>query len=150
MLSPAQGPAQGEGEPGAGDGPGGVLRGEGGQPCGLGDGQLDSGDPGRAGLAAPDRDRCVAERKAQVSVIIVGRFRVRGSSWSGVLRGGGLDGAVQGVPDGGLAELGEGGQDGVPADPVPGPDLGLVPAEDVFARFERFFGAAPSPGPGPS
>jgi hypothetical protein len=141
MLSPAQEPAQGEGGPGAGDEPGGVLRGEGGQPCGLGDGQLDGGDPGRAGLAAEDRDRCVAEGEAQVSVAIAVRVRIRGRGRSGavcVVAGGG-DGAVQGVSDGGLAELGQGGQGGVPADPVPDPDLGLVPAEDVFARFERFF-----------
>ncbi len=38
LVAPSPGgPAQGEGEPGAGDEPGGVIRGEAGQPGGLGD-----------------------------------------------------------------------------------------------------------------
>ena len=43
--------------------------------------------------------------------------------------------AAQVVADGDLPELGEGGQGGVPAEPVPGAGLGLVPAEHVLSRF---------------
>ncbi len=63
-----------------------------------------------------------------------------------LLRGShGGGGAGQRAPDGGGPELGEGGQGGVPADAVPGAGLGLVPAEHVLARFERFFGADSRP-----
>ncbi|MGH3124991.1 MAG: hypothetical protein ACRDND_28750, partial [Streptosporangiaceae bacterium] len=48
------------------------------------------------------------------------------------------DVAAQGVADGGVAELGEGGQGGVPAGRVPGAGLALVPAQDVFSGLERF------------
>jgi hypothetical protein len=55
------------------------------------------------------------------------------------LRGGKGDLAVQGGADGEVAELGEGGQGGVPADPLEGPQLGLVPAECILPGLERFF-----------
>jgi hypothetical protein len=69
VPSPAGGPAQREGEPGAGDQPGGVVRGQAGEPGGLGDRQPDRGDAGRAGLPAAGRDGGVAERDLQVSVL---------------------------------------------------------------------------------
>jgi len=47
----------------------------------------------------------------------------------GLAMAGELDEAVQGVADGDLAELSEGGQGGVPAGRVPGAGLALVPAE---------------------
>ena len=53
LVQPSpEGPAQREGEAGAGDQPGGVLPGEDGEPGGLGDGQLDGCDAGRGRLAA--------------------------------------------------------------------------------------------------
>ncbi len=52
VAPPAGGPAQGEGQPGAGDDPGGVLRGKASQPDGLGDRQLDESDSAGARLAA--------------------------------------------------------------------------------------------------
>jgi hypothetical protein len=51
-----QRPAQREGQPEAGDQPGGVLRGQAGEPGGLGDRQPDRGDAGRAGLPAAGGD----------------------------------------------------------------------------------------------
>jgi hypothetical protein len=152
VASSAGGPAQGEGEPGAGDEPGGVLLCQAGQPGGLGDRQLDRADLARAGLAAAGGHRRVAEGNHQVSVgnvvVVVAGVAVLTVSCALTCgdRGQGDDG-VQGVADGDVAELGEGGQDGVPADPGEGPDLGLVPAEHVLARFERFHGPA-APGNG--
>jgi hypothetical protein len=71
LLAPAaDGPAQGEGEAGAGDQPGGVLSGETGGPGGLGDRQPDGGDARRAGLADGGDGR-VAEGNRQVSVVHV-------------------------------------------------------------------------------
>src|SRR5262249_57795946 len=52
--------------------------------------------------------------------------------------GGAIDAAVDRVTDGGGPELGQGGQGGVSADPVPGAGLALVPSEHVLAGFERF------------
>ena len=137
LVAPAAGgPAQGEGEAGAGDQPGGCLRGQAVQPGGLGGGQPDGDD---AGLPAVGWHGRVTEGNRQVSVV-----HVVAVVWTGAFAGGSgacgreLDAAVQAVADGGVAELGHGGQGGMPADPVPEPDLGLVPAEDVFSRFERF------------
>jgi hypothetical protein len=145
----AGGPAQGEGEPGAGDQPGGCLRGQAGQPRGLGDRQPDGAEAGRAGLPAADGHRRVAEGNPQVGVVdVIAAVRGGAVAGSGVC-GGELDVAAQGVADGGLAELGEGGQGGVAADPVPGPRLGLVPAQDIFARFERFLAVSSIARPGP-
>ena len=67
VAAPPPGPAQVEGEAGAGDEPGGVLAGEAGQPGGLGDGELDRADAGRAWLPGPGGDGRVAEGDAQVS-----------------------------------------------------------------------------------
>jgi len=137
LVAPsAGGPAQGEGEPGAGDQPGGGLRGQAGQPRGLGDRQPDGAEAGRARLAAADGHRSVAEGDLQVGVVnVIAGVRGRAvASGGGGACGGEAGAAAQGVADGGLVELGEGGQGGVPADPVPGPHLGLVPAEGVFCR----------------
>jgi len=67
LVQPSpQRPAQREGQASAGDDPGGVLPGEAGEPGGLGDGQFDGGDGGRAGLPAAVRDGRVAEGYLQV------------------------------------------------------------------------------------
>jgi len=124
------GPVQSEGETGPGDEPGGVLPGESGKPDGLGDRQLDTGDAGRAELAAADRDGRVAEGNQQVSV--TDSVVVRGVA--GVLPAAG-DGGSQGdapgerAADGSGPELGQGGQGGVAADAALAPGLALVPAE---------------------
>jgi hypothetical protein len=79
LVQPSSaGPAQREGQAGAGDQPGGVLPGEAGEPGGLGDGQLDGGDAQRARLPAVCRDGRVAEGYQQVSVagIAAGRDAV--------------------------------------------------------------------------
>jgi hypothetical protein len=82
---------------------------------------------------------CVAEGNVQVGVadaVVVGGVRVLGCGGSageaGGFRVGELEGAGECAADGGGAQLGQGGQGGVPADPVPGAGLGLVPAEDVL------------------
>jgi len=49
MTAPPAGPAEAEGEAGAGDPPGGVLPGQAFDAGGLGDGEPDRGDAGRAG-----------------------------------------------------------------------------------------------------
>ena len=82
-----------------------------------------------------DRDGRVGEGNQQVSVADIAVVR----GVAGVVPGAGeLDVAGECVADGGGPELGQGGQGGVPADAVPAPGLGLVPAEHVFSRFERF------------
>ena len=114
------GPAQGEREPGPADQPGGVLPGQGGEPGGFGDGQLDGADVLGAALPGAGGDGCVAERDTQVSVLDLSVARA-GVQVAGLAvavaggRGGKGDNAGQGVADGDLAELGEGGQRGVPA-----------------------------------
>ncbi len=93
-----------------------------------------------------DGNRRVAEGNHQVSAVRVGVavfgpacVRAGAGSGSAVTGGGGKgDLAVQGGADGDVAELGEGGQGGVPADPGEGPQLGLVPAEQVLSGFEGF------------
>ena len=68
LVAPAPaGPPQVEGEAGVADEAGGVLPGQACQAGGLGDGELDRGDAGRAGLAGPGGDRRVAEGDAQFS-----------------------------------------------------------------------------------
>ena len=110
--------------------------------------------PMPGGQGCPGGDGRVAERDAQVSVaglvpVVVSAAVVSAAvCGSAVVAAGGRgregDVAAQGVADGGVAELGEGGQGGVPADRVPGARLGLVPAEHVFPRFERFFHRPPA------
>src|SRR5712691_3326416 len=110
LVQPSpQRPAQREGQAGAGDEPGGVLPGEAGEPGGLGDGQFDGGDAGRAGLPAAGRDGRVAEGYLQVSVADVA-VAARGAAGMVIAGAGGGqgDGAGQRAPDGGGAELGEG------------------------------------------
>jgi hypothetical protein len=144
------GPAQVEGEAGAGDEPGGVLAGEAGQAGGLCDGELDGAGAGRAGLPGEAGDGRVAEGDARAGaaglLLLLAasphRCQRRGTPWPA---GGGRDGgrgrkgdvAAQRVADGGVAELGERGQGGVPAEGVPGAGLGLVPAQDVLSGLER-------------
>src|SRR5271166_2545614 len=146
VAAPPPGPAQVEGEAGAGDEPGGVLAGEAGQPGGLGDGEPDRADAGRARLPGPGGDGRVAERDAQVSTADLLLFFLLFLLL--LLGAGGREGdvAAQGVADGGVAELGEGGQGGVPTGRVPGPGLGLVPAEHVLPGFERLLAGPAPPG----
>src|SRR6266542_1628389 len=152
VQPPPQRPAQREGQAGAADEPGGVLAGgagEAGEAGGLGDGQFDGGDAGRAGLPAAGRDGRVAEGYAQVGVADDAAAG-RGCAGVVVAGGGGGEGDAAGerAADGGGPELGEGREGGVPADAVPGAGLRLVPAEDVLARFERFFYGPAAPGDG--
>ena len=136
-ASPA-GPAQAEGEAGAGDEPGGVLPGQAFDAGGLGDGEPDRGDAGRAGLSAPSGDGRVPERDAQVraDVVAVVTVVVAACAGGGVREG---DVAAQVVADSCLPQLRQGGQGGVPADRVPGAGLALVPAKEVLPGLERFF-----------
>ena len=91
-----------------------------------------SGDAGRAGLAVPDGHWGVSRVELQVT----GNGGVLAGGGRGALaggRGGWEDGgAGDRGADGGGPELRQGGQGSVPADRVPGPGLGLVPAEVVF------------------
>ena len=68
--------------------------------------------------------------------------RARDGGWDvaggGRCRGQDVSAGERGL-DGGGPQLGEGGQRGVPAERVPGPGLGLIPAEGVLPRFERYF-----------
>ena len=66
VAAPPAGPAQAEGEAGAGDQPRGVLPGQAFDAGGLGDSEPDRGDAGRAGLSAAGPDLRIAERDAQV------------------------------------------------------------------------------------
>jgi hypothetical protein len=143
LVPPAPGgPAQLEGKLGWGEEPCCPVGGQAGEPGGLGDRELDQARLARAGLAGVCGDGRVAERYAQVSVVNVSVV-VAGAGVRGGCRGRQVDQAAQGVADGGLAELSERGQGGVPADGVPGPGLALVPAEHVLARFERFLSRPP-------
>src|SRR2546430_2624570 len=139
------GPARAEGGAGAGDRPGGVLAGQAFEAGGLGDGEPDRGDAGRAGLPAAGGDGRVAERDAQVGaadvVLAVAAAVVVANAGGGAWEG---DVGAQVVADGGVAGLGEGGQGGVTADRVPGAGLALVPARQVLSRFERFLGRPPA------
>lgn len=130
VTAPPPGPAQAEGEAGTGDQPGGVLPGQAFDAGGLGDGQLDGADAGRAGLLAAAGDGRVAERDAQVSVADV-VLAVVTCGGGGAGEG---DVAAQVVADRCLPQLRQGGQGGVPADRVPGAGLGLglVPAQEVL------------------
>jgi hypothetical protein len=114
-----------------------VLPGQGGEADGLGDGQPDRRDAGRAGLAAAVRDGRVAEGDLQLSV--ADAAVAAAGAVAGGAGGGQGDAAVQRAADGGGAELGEGGQCSVPADGLEEPGLGLVPGQDVLSRLERFF-----------
>ena len=145
VAPPSGGPAQGEGQPGAGDDPGGVLRGKAGQPGGLGDRQLDESDSAGAGLAAAGGHRRVAEGDHQVSVVSVTVVAVilgRAGPWPPGA-GGRVISPCRAPRMAMWPELREGGQGGVPADPVPCPGLGLVPAQHVLSRFERFLSQPP-------
>ena len=109
VAPPAGGPAQGEGQPGAGDDPGGVLRGKESQPGGFGDRQLDESDSAGARLAAAGGHRRVAEGDHQVSVVNVTVVAVILGGAGTLAAGGGGKGylAVQGAADSDVAELGE-------------------------------------------
>jgi len=106
VAAPPAGPAQVEGEAGAGDQPGGVLPGQAFEAGGLGDGEPDRGDAGRAGLPGPGGDGRVAERDAQVSaadVVLAAGAVVTARAGRGAGEG---DVAAQVVADGGLPQLG--------------------------------------------
>ena len=117
-----------KGEAGAGDEPGGVLPGQAFDAGGLGDGEPDRGDAGRAGLPAAGGNGRVAERDAQVSAAGVA---VVAAAVVAACAGGGREGdvAAQVVADRCLPQLGDGGQGGVPAEPRPrrGPGTGPSP-----------------------
>ena len=126
VAAPPPGPAQAEGEAGAGDQPGGVLPGQAFDAGGLGDGEPDRGDAGRAGLPAAGGDGRVAERDAQVSaadVVLAVAAVVTAAAGGGVREG---DVAAQVVADRCLPQLRQGGQGGVPGRPRPrrGPGTG--------------------------
>jgi hypothetical protein len=134
VAAPPAGPAQAEGEAGAGDEPGGVLPGQAFDAGGLGDGEPDRGDAGRAGLSAAGGDGSVPERDAWVSadVVAVVTVIVAACAGGGVREG---DVAAQVVADSCLPQLRQGG---VPAGRVPGAGLALVPAQQVLPGLERF------------
>ena len=93
------GPAQAEGEAGAGDQPGGVLPGQAFDAGGLGDGEPDCGDAGRAGLPAAGGDGPVAERDGHVraaGVVLAVEAVVVAAAGGGVREG---DVAAQVVAD---------------------------------------------------
>lgn len=119
-----------------------------GEPGGLGDGQLDGCDAGRAGLAAAAGDGRVGEGYLQVSVanVVAGRrVRVVVVAEAG---GGEIDAAVERAPDGGGPELGEDGQGGVPEGPGPAAGLALISSEHVLAGFEGLFHGPAASGDG--
>lgn len=129
-----------EGKPGAGQVPGGILPGQAGDPGGLGGGQQDRRDRDGAGQPADGGHDGGARVYLQVSIgdAVVSWVRDR----SGFRRRGGTVVSVsagEGVAEGDDAELGGGGQQGVPVQGVPGAGLGLVPAERVFPGPERGF-----------
>ena len=133
VAAPPARPAQAEGEAGAGDEPGGVLPGQAFDAGGLGDGEPDRGDAGRAGLPAAGGDGRATERDAQVSVDDAVAVVAVGAG-GGVREG---DVAAQVVADSCLSQLRQGGQGGVPTDQFPGAGLALVPAECVLPSLER-------------
>ena len=96
-----------------------MISGQAGEPGGLGDRQPDQAEPARAGLARIGGHGRVAEGDAHVSVVHVS-IGVAAAAAGGAACGRQLDQAAQGIADGGLAELGEGGQGGVSAGRVPG------------------------------
>src|SRR5712691_5243674 len=133
-----------EGEAGAGEEPCFPVAGEALDAGGLGGGQLDRGNLGRAGLAAAGGQRRPAGVELQLSSadgFLAGGVRARGG-FPAAVSGGGRAGA-DGDADGGGPELGECGQGGVLADRVVCPGLGLVPAEGVLSRFEGDFNQPP-------
>jgi len=123
LVPPAPGgPAQPERQACRGEQPGRPVGGQGGEPGGLGDRQLDQAGPVRAGLAGVGGDGRVAEGDAQVSVVhvSVGVAVAMGAGAGAGIRGRQVGQTAQGVADGGLPEPGERGQRGVPAGGVPG------------------------------
>ena len=106
VTAPPPGPAQAEGEAGAGDQPGGMLPGQAFDAGGLGDGEPDRSYAGRAGLPAAGGDGRVAERDAQVSAADA-VLAVVACAGGGVREG---DVAAQVVADSCLPQLCQGGQ----------------------------------------
>ena len=124
-----------EAEAGEADEPGFPVAGEAVQAGGIGGGESDRGDCGRAGLSGVGGQQRAAGVDLQVSGPDGGLAR----GGRGVLAGyGGEGGAGAGGADGGGPDLGEGGQGGVPADRVvcpvgfqnsaTGPDLAFYAA----------------------
>lgn len=113
------------------------MGGQASQSGGFGDGQFDGCDVGWAGFSAVVGHGRVTQRDIQIRVaggVLVGR----GRGHDGVFGVGQVDGAGQGRLDRGGAQVGEGGQGGVPADPGEVAGLGLVPAQDVLACLKGF------------
>ena len=140
VASAPCGPAEMEGEAGAADEAGFPVAGEAVDAGGLGGRQRDRGDAGRAGLAAEVGQRRGPGAELQVSAI---GGRLAGDRLAGGRPGGGRGrqdcGSGERGLDRGGAQLGEGGQRGVPVDRVPGPGLALVPAEGILPCFESCF-----------
>src|SRR6266567_1417714 len=126
-----------EGEPGTAQVAFGVLPGQVVDPGGLGVGQGDGREICRAGQSGNGRVDDGAGMYLQVS----GVYRVAGGvRGPGRPRDGdGVVSAGQEVAEGDDAELGQGGQEGVPVEGLPGAGLGLVPAECVLPAFETGF-----------
>src|SRR5215470_7015090 len=113
VAAPPPGPAQVEGEGGAGDQPSGVLPGQAFDAGGLGYGELDRADARRAGLPAAGGDGRIAQWDAQVraaEVVLAVAAVVVAAVGGGTGEG---DVAAQVVADRCLPQLRQGGQGGV-------------------------------------
>ena len=132
-------PAELEGKAGEAEYSGFPVAGQALDAGGLGGGQPDRGDAGRAGLASPGGQRRGAGIEQQVSGAGGGLAGGgRGGAAGGRCRGEDVSAGERGL-DGGGPQLGQGGQRGVAADRLVGPGLALVPAEGVLSRLERNF-----------
>src|SRR6266498_6056553 len=144
VASAPCGPAEAEGEAGAADEACFPVAGEALDAGGLGGGQPDRGDAGRAGLAAAGGQRRGSGVEQQVSGAGGGLADGgladggRGVAGGGRCRGQDVSAGERGL-DGGGPQLGQGGQRGVPAERVVRPGLALVPAEGVLPRLESYF-----------
>src|SRR6266700_7489390 len=138
VASAPCGPAEAEGEAGAADEACFPVAGQALDAGGLGGGQPDRGDAGRAGLAADGGQR----RGSGVDLQVIGAGGLadggRGVAGGGRCRGEDVSAGERGL-DGGGPQLGQRGQRGVPADRVVRPGLALVPAEGVLPRLESYF-----------
>ena len=127
-----------EGEPGAGQLPFGIVPGQAVDPGRLGIRQPDGREAGGAGQPGDGRHDDSAGVYLQVSTgdaVVSGAragSRHRERAVIPVFPG-------QGVPEGDGADLGQGGQEGVAVQALPGADLGLVPPERVLPAPETGF-----------
>ena len=121
-----------EGEAGEAEDVGFPVAGEAFDAAGLGGGQPDRGDAGRAGLGAADGQRRVPAEICRSAWLTAGSPTGAGVFWRRRCCGNDVSAGERGL-DGGGPQLGEGGQRGVPVDRVPSAGLGLVPAERVLS-----------------